>query len=158
MKAASGANVKIDDRVYREVDDSCALCGHRGVEALSIHHIDGNRANNTYENQIVLCHNCHQIHHNGKGISDDHIRRRKAHLIAKSLTPYGLNALKIASRNAFGVAGTPFLLMHLVDLGYLKKQKTLATFGNTESEIEVDAQFAITELGRSVLDNWLKDF
>lgn len=148
--------MKIDDRVYREVDDSCGLCGHRGIEALTIHHIDGDRSNNSYENQIVLCHNCHQRHHNGKGITDAHIRRRKSHLIAKSLTPYGLNALKIAARTPVGVTGSPYLLMHLVDLGYLTKQETLSTYGNDKSEVEVDAVFAITERGRMVLDTWLK--
>lgn len=149
--------LRIDDRIYREVDDSCSLCGHRGVEALSIHHIDGDRANNAYENQIVLCHNCHQIHHNDKGISDAHIRRRKGHLIAKSLTPYGLNALKIAARTSVGVTGSPYLLMHLVDLGYLTKKETLSTYGNASSQVEVDAVFSITQRGRSVLDSWLKE-
>lgn len=149
--------MRIDDRVFREVDDSCALCGHRGVEALTIHHIDGDRANNTYENQIVLCHNCHQIYHDNKGITAEHIKRRKSHLIAKSLTPYGLSALKIAARNSYGVAATPFLLMHVVDLGYLRKLHTLSTVGDQHGEVEVDARFIITDLGKLVLHDWLKE-
>jgi len=148
--------VKTHDRIYREVDDSCALCGHRGVEALTIHHIDGNRRNNTHENQIVLCHNCHTRYHAAKGVTDSHIRARKSHLIAKSLTPYGLNALKIASRNKIGVAAAPFLLLHVVDLGYLKKEETIAGYGHSGSEVEVEARFSITRRGRSVLEQWLK--
>ncbi len=148
--------MRLHDRLYREVDDSCALCGLRGVELLTIHHIDGNSRHDTYENQIVLCHNCHKRYHDGKGVTERQIRDRKRHLIAKSLTIYGLNALKIASRNKVGVPGAPFLLLHLVDLGYLKKGKMVSSYGEAGGEVELEAVFSITELGRSVLKEWFK--
>ena len=149
--------MKTDDRLYQEVDDSCALCGSRGTDLLTIHHIDGDRKHNTYENQIVLCHNCHNRYHARKGITGIQIRTRKRHLIEKSLTPYGVNALKMAARNKVGVAAAPFLLFHVVDLGYLKKEKAIFTYGNREGEVELDAKFSITTRGRKVLDEWLKD-
>lgn len=148
--------MKTDDRLYLEVDDSCALCGLRGIDLLTIHHIDGERRHNTYENQIVLCHNCHNRYHARRGISESQIRTRKRHLIEKSLTAYGLNALKIAARNKVGVAGTPFLLFHVVDLGYLKKEETISSYGNRAGEVEMEARFSITPLGRTVLTDWLK--
>jgi 5-methylcytosine-specific restriction endonuclease McrA len=95
--------------LYTETDDTCAICGTRGDEILSIHHIDGNRKNDCYENTIVLCHNCHHKHHQGKGLTRDQIEERKKHLIQKTLTQYGVNALKIAKRNGFGVIAMPFL-------------------------------------------------
>ena len=51
--------MKLTDRLYTETDDSCGLCGLRGAQALTIHHIDSDAANDVYENTIVLCHNCH---------------------------------------------------------------------------------------------------
>ena len=49
--------MKISNIMYFETDDSCAMCGARGIDNLSEHHIDGNRLNNEYDNLIVLCHN-----------------------------------------------------------------------------------------------------
>jgi len=42
----------------------CAVCG--STENLHIHHIDGNRENNTAKNLILLCSSCHRRVHNGK--------------------------------------------------------------------------------------------
>lgn len=46
---------------YFETDDSCAICGIRGYDNLTLHHIDGKKnvdgeSNNDYDNLIVLCH------------------------------------------------------------------------------------------------------
>jgi hypothetical protein len=142
--------VKIDDRIYGEVDDACAICGLRDRQILTIHHIDGDRSNNAYDNQIVLCHNCHTRYHQNKGLTEDQIRSRKRHLIAKTLTTYGLNALKIASRNGEGVVALPFLLFHLVDLGFMKKEETQMTY----AYIEATARFAITKDGSDLLEKW----
>lgn len=147
--------LKTDDRLYQEVDDSCGLCGLRGTDLLTIHHIDGNRRHNAYENQIVLCHNCHSRYHSGKGITEAQIRTRKRHLIEKALTVHGVNALKIAARSKIGVAAAPFLLFHVVDLGYLKKEETISSYGGHGGEVEMEARFSITANGRSVLAEWL---
>lgn len=150
------SDMKTDDRLYQEVDDSCALCGGRGVDALGIHHIDGDRSNNTYENQIVLCHKCHKNYHDGTGVTDEHVRTRKRHLILKSVTPFGLSALKIASRNGFGVAAAPFLLLHLVDLNYLKREETISSYGRSKRMVDTEVRFSITPRGQEVLEGWLE--
>lgn len=141
----------LHERLFVETDDSCAICGIRGVRALTEHHIDGDRSNNTYDNLIVLCHNCHHAHHNGKGLTEQQIVDRKRHLIQKTLTTYGLSAMKIASRNNFGVVAMPFLLYHLVDIGYMTKEEEQMGYGEQE---DATARFAITERGRSLLSKW----
>lgn len=145
--------MKLDDRLYGETDDSCALCGHRDPNALTIHHIDDDRTNNVYENLIVLCHNCHRRHHEGKGIRRRDIERRKRLLIQKTVTTYGINAMTIAARNNFGVVALPFLLYHLVGLGYMKEEESQMGYGKQK---DATARLSITEKGRKVLTAWLK--
>lgn len=42
----------------------CEKCGYNAhPEILGIHHIDENRRNNSKENLIVLCPNCHSLEH-----------------------------------------------------------------------------------------------
>ena len=101
--------MKTSDLIYLETDDSCAICGTKGIDVLSEHHIDSDRSNNEYDNLIVLCHNCHHKITNGKELSKTKIEERKRHLIHKTMTTYGLNALKIARRNKFGVIAIPSL-------------------------------------------------
>ena len=139
------------DRLYLETDDACAICGARGIQILTVHHIDGISTNNTYDNQIVLCHNCHHRHHQGKGLSELQIRDRKCHLIEKTLTTYGLSALKIADRNSFGVVAMPFLLYYVVDLGYMSKEEDQMGYGD---QTDATARFAITDPGRALLGKW----
>ena len=140
-----------DDILFGETDDACAICGVRGPERLTRHHIDGNPDHDTYDNKIVLCHNCHNQHNQNKGLTREAIETRKRHLIFKTLTQYGVSALKIARRNNFGVVGMPFLLYHLVGLGYLTQEETQMTYG----EVEVTVRFAITPAGRDLVDRWL---
>jgi hypothetical protein len=140
--------MKLKDYLYGETDDACAICGIRGAEILTAHHIDGNHSNNTYANTIVLCHNCHQKHHEKKGLTTERIEDRKRHLIQKTLTQYGLNALKIAARNNFGVIAMPFLLYHLVDLSYMTKEEVQMSYGKQD---EVTVRFAITDKGKALL-------
>ena len=151
----SGANlecdVKIEDRLYLETDDACAICGARGIQILTIHHIDDDPTNNAYDNQIVLCHNCHSRYHQNKGLSAAQIEARKHHLIEKTLTTYGVNALKIAHRNNFGVVAMPFLLYHVVDLGYMSKEEDQMGYG---AQDDATARFAITDRGRTLLQKW----
>lgn len=144
--------MKLKDRLHAETDDACAICGNRGPRILTIHHIDGNSSNNAYDNQIVLCHNCHcQYHAQEQVLTKEEIEDRERRLIIKNLTQYGLNALKITARNNFGVVAMPFLLMHLVDLGYMTKEENQMGYGEQE---DVTARFAITSEGRSLLDKW----
>jgi hypothetical protein len=59
--------------------------------------------------------------------------------------------MKIASRNDFGVLAMPFLLYHLVDIGYMTKEEEQMGYGEQE---DATARFAITECGRSLLSKW----
>lgn len=139
------------DWLYRETDDACAICGIRGMRRLTIHHIDNNHSNNVYDNTIILCHNCHTEHHQEEGLSREQIETRKRHLIQKTLTQYGINAMRIAQRNNFGVVAMPFLLYHLIDLGYMTKEENQMGYGDQK---DATARFAITESGRDLLRKW----
>jgi hypothetical protein len=59
--------------------------------------------------------------------------------------------MKIASRNNFGVVAMPFLLYHLVGMGYMTKEEEQMGYGEQE---DATARFAITERGRSLLSKW----
>lgn len=154
------------DRLYGEVDDSCALCGTRGAEQLTVHHIDGDHGNDVYENTIVLCHNCHTRYHQGKGVAELQVKDRKRHLMQNTMTTYGLNALKIADRNGFGVVAMPFLLYHMVDLGFMEQKEEVMRYGadrvnlvperpgETVTQDDAMARFSITDRGRGILSAW----
>jgi len=143
--------MKLEDFLYTETDDSCAICGIKGIQILTIHHIDEDPSNNVYDNTIILCHNCHNQYHQNKGLSREDIKNRKRHLIQKTLTQYGLNAMKIASRNNYGVLSWPFLLYHIVQLGYMTQEESQMGYGDQE---DATARFAITENGENLLRKW----
>jgi hypothetical protein len=85
-----------------------------------------------------------------QGLSTEHVRDRKRHLIAKTVTTFGITAMKIAARNGEGVIAMPFLIFHLVDLGYMRKEEVQTTYGS----IEVTSRFSITDEGRRLLQAW----
>ncbi|WP_431095328.1 hypothetical protein [Polaromonas aquatica] len=148
---------RTDDLLYIETEDACANCGLRDVRALTIHHIEQTKPKNeNYDNKIVLCHNCHTCHHNGKGPSDDEIRDIKRRLIVKTLTRLGLNALKRAYRNPRVVA-SPFTVDHLVEWGYLRHVEDLSWCSSDEKEekeVPIDAAYEISSQGRELLEKW----
>ena len=139
------------DYIHSESDDSCALCGNKNLESNTIHHIDGNHDNNSYDNMILLCYNCHCRYHEKKGITLEQINNRKKYLIIKTFTNYGVNALKIAKRNNFGIISFPFLLYHLVDLGFMKKEESQMGYGDQQ---DATSRFSITEKGKNILNKW----
>jgi len=139
---------KKDRAHYVETDDSCAICGIRGLNILSEHHIDSDRTNNEYDNLIVLCHNCHHAYTNGKGLSREDIERRKRNLIKKTITTYGLNTLRIANRQERGTLSLPSLVYHLIEFGYLEDDPhPCQMFGDLKPYI-------ITEKGKKLLKKW----
>jgi len=147
--------MKIKEILFNETDYSCALCGERQVKSLTEHHIDGK--NNEYDNRIILCHNCHHRVTNKKGITKIEVKARKKSLIKKTLTQYGVSALKLAYRNEFGVVATPLLLYHLVGMGYMKKKEEIEGYGdNNKDYIEVEARYVVTPKGRKLHDKWLR--
>jgi hypothetical protein len=154
---------RTDDLLFIESEDACANCGLRDVRALTVHHIEQqNPKNEAYDNKIVLCHNCHTCHHNGKGPTKADIEEIKARLIVKTLTRLGLNALKRAYRSNFVIA-MPFTVDHLVEWGYLQHIEDLALWEDDESEpryldkgvqVASEASYSITDRGRALLDKW----
>lgn len=65
------ANWKGGVRIYRQLlkrsgaKPKCALCGMENEIVLTVHHKDHNRSNNSIDNLIWLCLNCHYLaHHN----------------------------------------------------------------------------------------------
>jgi hypothetical protein len=139
--------------IFIETDDSCAICGYPHKEDLTIHHIDHNPANTVYENEIVLCRYCHDLHHKEKKLTTEQIEDRKLTLMSRTITTYGINAIKKAYRNGEkSVVGMPFLLNHLVDLGYMEMKEEIEFYGS----IPVSARFILIDRGRKVHDKWLR--
>jgi len=121
---------------------------------LTIHHINEDRSDNAYDNQIVLCSQCHDNYHN-KNITKDEIVRIKRLLIYKTLSQYGVNAIKIASKKTEGVAGMDFMLNHLIEMGYITKGGYLFR-GGPGDKTDILSLYNITEKGRSLYKRWLK--
>ncbi len=64
------ANWKGGKHAYRRImkqsnkPQICGRCETADTRILAVHHLDHNRSNNTLENLVWLCHNCHHlIHH-----------------------------------------------------------------------------------------------
>lgn len=54
------------EKCLREKGEECHICGaDDNRDALAVHHIDGDRANNDLENLVPLCYSCHLSIHNG---------------------------------------------------------------------------------------------
>jgi hypothetical protein len=51
----------------------CTKCSTNDKRVLAVHHLDRNRANNTPENLVWLCHNCHFLVHNFKEESEGYL-------------------------------------------------------------------------------------
>jgi len=156
MRTLYGKEIKImnqDEILHIETDDSCAICGLKGSNILTIHHIDHNRGNNAYDNKIILCHNCHQKHNiNEEFLSNDEIQNRKRHLIVKTLTTHGLNILKKAYRSQFSVLALKAQVFHLIELGYLKESELpLHKIGDGSGSL---SEFDITEDGKLLIEKW----
>jgi hypothetical protein len=143
--------------LFLETDGGCANCGLRDARALTIHHLEQTTPKNeNYDNKLVLCHNCHQCHHQGKGPSEDDLQDIKRRLIIKTLTRPGLNALKQARRKG-SVVAMPFLVNHLVEFGYLEHKQDVSSWSDDDvgpNDNVVEALYAITSEGQSLLDKW----
>lgn len=149
---------KTDELLFIETDGACACCGTRDTRTLTIHHIDQTSPKDEYyDNKIVLCYNCHQCHHDGKGPTKKELKEIKRRLIVKSLTQVGLNAMKHAYRKPYVVA-MPFLVVHLLERRFLKFEEMLSgtredESSNDNSHIET-ASYTLTETGRALLKKW----
>ena len=69
--------------LYTKYDSRCAICGwneinpYTGIVPLEIEHIDGNYLNNSEENLILLCPNCHSLTATYKGANKNGRKERK---------------------------------------------------------------------------------
>ena len=145
-----------DELLFLETDGACAYCGHKDTRALTIHHmIQAVPKIEDYDNKIVLCHNCHQCHHQGKGPTAGELEDIKRRLIIKTLTPLGVNALKYAYRRT-RVSAAPFLVNHLIEYGYLIEKEMMSDWSEDTSapSVVITALYAITSEGRALLDKW----
>ena len=144
-------NRKVEERLYAETDGSCALCGVRDARVLTVHHIEHERLerDDSYDNLIVICHNCHTSYHQGKGAKISDIKTIKKRLIQKTLTQFGVNALKVAKRSSL-VSGAPYILNHLVEMGYLEFHELLM---GTDDRPDI-AEYRATEKGLTLLKKW----
>jgi len=147
-----------DELLFLETDGACAYCGHKDSRALTVHHMQQSKPKNEdYDNKIVLCHNCHQCHHQGKGPTANELEEIKLRLIIKTLTRTGLNAMKYAYRRSLVVAA-PFLVNHLIEYGYLAEKDVVSNWieydDATAPEIIMTATYTITKEGKALLDKW----
>jgi hypothetical protein len=80
----------------------------------------------------------------------------KRKLILRTLTYFGVNALKIAYRNGVGVVATPFFLSHLIDIGLLKSKEQLSSYGFKGKQVSTEELFEITKKGQRYYEKWLR--
>jgi hypothetical protein len=140
------------EMIFSETDGSCAYCGIKDYRVLTTHHIiQQEPKDESYDNKIVLCHNCHHLYHQGKGPSLQELKDIKKRLICKTLTQQGVNALKEAYRNELVVA-SPYSVSHLVELQLLTSSDYLSSYENDKQII--DAIYELTEKGKQFIEKW----
>ena len=144
----------VEEILFSETDGSCAYCGIKDYRVLTIHHIiQKEPKDESYDNKIVLCHNCHHMYHQKKGPSQDELCNIKKRLIYKTLTQQGINALKEAYRKGFVVA-SPYLVNHLIELRFLKYSGTISSFGDEKQSVDVDVIYELTNEGKQFTEKW----
>jgi len=146
----------IDTLLFTETDGACAYCGIKDFRVLTAHHIEQMEPKDeSYDNKIILCHNCHHLYHQNKGPSKDDIVAIKKRLISKVVTQYGINALKESYRKGF-VAAAPYLVNHLVELGFLRQTDVLNSIvtPNHEQGAVQAAAYELTDKGRQFSEKW----
>ncbi len=137
-----------EEMLFSETDSSCAYCGIRDYRVLTIHHIiQQEPKDESYDNKIVLCHNCHHLYHQNKGPAIDDLKTIKKRLILKTLTQQGINALKEAYREG-SVFGAPYLLNHLRELQLLELSNPIPNVRL------IDAEYKLTKKGKAFTEKW----
>lgn len=143
--------------ILNESGFQCAYCGQHDGLNLTLHHIiperDGGRTDSN--NLIALCFNCHHRVDDTKTINVKEIEKLKRYLVHRRLTQAGVNALKIAYKNPFGVIATPFTVEHLVDGNLLNHIETQMTYKGKEGKTEATALYRITEEGKNLTELWI---
>jgi len=143
------------EMIFSETDGSCAYCGIKDYRVLTTHHIiQQDPKDESYDNKIVLCHNCHHLYHQGKGPSLQELKDIKKRLICKTLTQQGVNALREAYRKGLVVA-SPYLVNHLVELQLLTSPDFISSYSDdANNECIIDAEYNLTEKGKIFTEKW----
>lgn len=146
----------IEETLFSETEGSCAYCGIKDYRVLTIHHIiQSEPKDESYDNKIVLCHNCHHLYHEQKGPSSEDLTTIKKRLICKTLTQQGINALKEAYRKGFVIA-SPYLVNHLIELQLLKYLDTISSFSDdqTNKTVDIEVIYELTDKGKEFTEKW----
>jgi hypothetical protein len=149
----------VDSLLWAETDGACAHCGLKDQRVLSVHHIHPQEPKDeSYDNKLLLCHNCHHLHHQGKGASKEDLLAIKERLIRKTLTQHGVNAIKTSRRSGFVVAA-PYLVNHLMELGLLHQKEVISTVRTDDPQAEVVAEaiYELTLAGAKFAEKWKLD-
>lgn len=59
MKKRIKVSPVLRSRLQQEIHSECPFCTEKQVETFEVHHINGNPAENEFENLIMLCSTCH---------------------------------------------------------------------------------------------------
>lgn len=76
-------NVRLKNALFKKYNKKCARCGWGEINPftqkipLEIEHIDGNFRNNSPDNVILLCPNCHSLTKTYKGANKGHGRKSR---------------------------------------------------------------------------------
>ncbi|MEQ1935830.1 MAG: HNH endonuclease signature motif containing protein, partial [Fimbriimonadaceae bacterium] len=77
----------LEKRLYQEAGSKCVFCPEAEVASLQIHHIDEDRANNNFDNLILVCANCHtKITRRVWSEADVRIKKRQVATLDKNLS------------------------------------------------------------------------
>lgn len=104
-------------KLYQEADNRCPFCGVADVAVLEIHHIDGDPSNNTIENLIVVCGNCHSKITRGE-ISPADVYAKKMELFwTNRKSPQQAENSPMQSVNVNAVSVSDSIIANTVTLG-----------------------------------------
>lgn len=146
----------IKETLFLETEGACAYCGIKDNRVLTIHHIIQSKPKDeSYDNRILLCHNCHSLYNKQKGPSLEDLTNIKRRLICKTLTQQGINALKEAYRKGFVVA-SPYLVNHLIEMQLLEYSDSLSSFEDDQTNVtaDIDAIYKLTDKGKKFIEKW----
>ena len=83
MRGDYQISMHIKTYLFKKFDNKCARCGWNKLNPytkkipLEIEHIDGNYKNNSEDNLILLCPNCHSLTSTYKGANLNHGRKNR---------------------------------------------------------------------------------
>ena len=76
MKERKKPTQRTRAKLQKEAGSRCPICGNEDVGEFQVHHLDGNPANDAFQNLLLLCPNCHAKFTNGTLTSEDGYRAK----------------------------------------------------------------------------------